>query len=80
MTFRLLCQFDPLLLPLAQHLALKASDGAQQLIPSHLWRGQHDAAVQEAVDGVQQVLPVVRQVSRLVEWLDGDSDIEKVNQ
>lgn len=45
-------QFDLLLLPLAQHLPLEASDGAQQLISSHLWRRQHDAAVQEAVDGI----------------------------
>lgn len=66
-------QFDLLLLPLTQHLPLEASHRAQQLVASHLRRRQHDAAVQEAVDGVQQVLPVVRQVGCLVELLDGNS-------
>ena len=73
-------QLDLLSLPLAQHLPLKASDRAQQLIASHLWWRQHDATVKEAVDGVQQVLPVVCKVGRLVELLDGDSDTIKVNQ
>lgn len=79
--FRLLGQqFDLLLHPLAQHLPLKASDRAQQLITSHLRRRQHDAAVQKAVDGVQQVLPVVCQVGCLMELLDSDSDIKRLNQ
>lgn len=52
--------FDLPLLPLAQHLALEASDRSQQLVVAHLGRRQHDAAVQEAVDGVEQILPVVR--------------------
>lgn len=73
-------QLDLLSLPLAQHLPLKASDRAQQLIASHLrWR-QHDAAVQEAVDGVQQVLPVICKVGCLMELLDGDSDTIEFNQ
>ena len=64
-------QLDLLLLPLAEHLLLEAGDRVQQLVPSHLGRWQHNAEVQEAVDGVQQVLPVVRQVGRLVEELVG---------
>lgn len=58
-----------LLLPLAQHVALKSGDGAQQLVSAHLGRRQHDAAVQEAVDGVEQVLPVVGHVRGVVELL-----------
>ena len=68
--------FDVLLLPLAQHLPLEAGDRVQQLVSSHLGGRQHDAEVQEAVDGVQQVLPVVCQVGRLVEVLVGTMEEE----
>lgn len=58
-----------LLLALLQHLTLEVCDAAQQLLALHLGGRQHHAAVQELIDGRQQVVPVVRQVGGLVELL-----------
>ena len=59
------------LLPLAHHLVLEAGHGHQELLPRHVRRWEHDTAVQELVDPVQQILPVVCKVGHLVEVLAG---------
>lgn len=62
-------QLNLLLFPFAQHLLLETGYRAEQLVAAHLWRRQHNTAVQEAVDSAEQVLPVVGEVGGLVELL-----------
>ena len=67
------------LLPFAHHLLLEAGHRLQEVLPRHVRRREHDAAVQELVDPVQQILPVVGKVGHLVEVLDGGPGAIKVN-
>ena len=61
--------FELALLPLAQHLLLEVSHRFQEVFALHVRGRDDDAAVQELVDAVQEVLPVVRKVGHLVEVL-----------
>ena len=56
-------------LPLAQHLLLEVSHRLQEVLALHVWGWNDDAAVQEFIDTVQEVLSVVGKVGHLVETL-----------
>lgn len=55
--------------PFAQQLLLEVGHRLQQVFALHVRRRDDDAAVQELVDAVQEVLPVVCEVRHLVEVL-----------
>ena len=68
---RTCCFFSDPLLPLAHHLLLEVSHGLQEVFPCHIRGWEDDAAVQELVDAVQEILPVVGKIRHLVEILGG---------
>lgn len=56
-------------LPLAQHLLLEVSHRLQEVFALHIGGWNDDAAVQEFIDTIQEVLSVVSKIGHLVETL-----------
>lgn len=59
--------------PLAQHLLLEISHGLEEVFALNVWRWNDDAAVQELIDTIQEVLSVVSKVGNLMETLKQDT-------
>lgn len=56
-------------LPLAQHLLLEVCHCLQEVFARHIGGWNDDAAVQEFVDTIQEVLSVVSKIGHLMETL-----------
>lgn len=56
-------------LPLAQHLLLEVRHCLQEVFALHIGGWNDDAAVQEFIDTIQEVLSVVSEIGHLVETL-----------
>lgn len=57
-------------LSLFDHISLEVSDGAQQVVAPKVRRRKNNAAVQEAIDGVQKVLTIISQICSFMERLE----------
>lgn len=72
-------EFDLLLVSLSQHLPLESSHGVQKLVAANLRGRKHDAAIQKAVNGCQQVPALICQICCLVKLLSGQETQREVN-
>lgn len=61
------------LLPLAQQLLLEVCHRLQEVFASHVRGRNDDAAVQEFVDAIQEVLSVMSKIGNIVETLRGNT-------